>query len=1117
MRRTINFDKRNSPRPPKFPRSVNHVEDTGCENSSVYNIGSSDDLISCLVGGVDIIMLIDSGSKYNLIDDTTWQLMKLRGATTKNERFETDKRFLAYGRVPLKLLTVFDAELEVKDNDKLLQASTTFYVIEKGQQPLLGKVTAKQIGVLQIGLPSSQKAVVYNIDTVKPFPKMRNIELTLPVDRTVPPVIQPLRRCPIPLIKEVELKIDELLKLDIIEKVVEPTSWVSPLVPIVKENGELRLCVDMRRPNQAIKRLNHPLPVFDDLLPQFSDAKYFTTLDIKQAFHQVELSEDCRDVTTFITNWGLFRYKRLPFGVNCAPELFQNLMESILAGCKNTVIFIDDVVIYGSTEKEHDGSLKHTLEVLKAYGIVLNDHKCQYKQNEIRFLGHKLSSNGVAPAEQKVKTILQFRSPNTKEELRSFLGLVTYVSRFIPNLATENHLLRGLIKSNTPFKWTNEHQSSFDRIKQLIGSAKNLGYFDPKDRTLLVTDASGVGLGAVLIQFKKNLPRIISYASKSLSDIEKTYPPIEKEALGIVWGIERFKMYLIGIEFELETDHRPLEVLFTPTSRPTARVERWLLRVQAFKFKVVYRRGSANLADILSRLGSHVQDEQWIEDTEIFIRRVMVKSISNLIEEEEISCFDYETEIIIRAVQNSAAIDIEEVIRATETDLELQNLKKSVMTDNWNGHSGQNDLKAYIPFKSEFSVANGLVMRGSKLIIPHSLRQRMLDLAHGGHPGQTMMKRRLRERCWWPGLDKSVVEMCEKCEGCRLVQIPDPPEPMIRRPLPDKPWIDVAMDFLGPMPTGEYVLVVIDYYSRYLELEIMTRITAQETIKRLKRIFRVWGPPRTITLDNAKQFVSSEFEEFCNSQGVHLNHISPYWPQANGEVERQNRSLLKRMKIANALYNDWKAELNDYLDLYNNTPHTITGKAPSELLQNRKLRSKLPQLDDLETIPPSSDFRDQDQEMKWLGKQREDAKRRARVSVLAPGDTVLMKNVCPKDKLATNFLQERFTITKRQGSNVTVKSNETGKTYDRNTSHLKRIDKSPSPDHQAVDSKLPVANPLADISPTDSSSDQQRSQHQRSPTPTPDEPETDRVIYQKSPLVLRRSSRVSKPRNCYSP
>lgn len=896
------------------------------------------------------------------------------------------------------------------------------------------------MGVLKIGLPSTHQHSVHRVKTnSNAFPKMKGITVTLPIDRSVPPVIQPLRRCPIPLLDKVKSKIDELLEMDIIERVTRPTSWVSPLVPILKENGELRLCIDMRRANQAIQRLNHPLPVFEDFLPKFRNAKLFTTLDIRQAFHQVELSHDCRDITTFVTNWGLFRYTRLLFGVNAAPELFQNLMESILADCVNVAVFIDDIVIFGATEGEHDAAVKGVLLVLKRYGILLNDHKCKFKQHEIRFLGHKLSSNGVSPADEKVKSILQFRPPKTKEELRSFLGLVTYVSRFIPNLANQNALLRALLKQESPFAWKAEHQGEFDRLKRVIGSAQHLGFYDPQDRTLLVTDASGEGLGAVLIQFKGSTPRIISYASKSLTDCEKTYPAIEKEALGIVWGVEKFKMYLLGINFELETDHRPLETLFTATSRPTARIERWLLRIQAFKFRVVYRRGSANLADCLSRLGSHVAD-QWTDETEVYIRRIVAVSLSTFADCDDCCTFDVETEIFIRTIQESAAIDIEEVIQATMSDNEMRKLKECVQSGKWDNA----EMKQYALFRTEYTVANNLIMRGNKLVIPADLRHRMCQLAHEGHPGESKMKTRLRDRCWWPGIDTDAVQTCKSCEGCRLVQVPDAPEPMSRRSLPEKAWVDVALDFLGPMPGGEYVLVVIDYYSRYTELAVMNKITARETINQLKRMFRVWGPPRTITLDNAKQFVSTELHEYCQLNGIHLNHTTPYWPQANGEVERQNRSLLKRMKIANALYGEWKNELDRYLEMYNNTPHSVTGKSPNELLQNRRLRSKMPHVDDLATTPPSTEFRDKDHEKKIMGKEREDAKRMAKPSNIEIGDNVLMKNLLPANKLSTNFLKEKFMVIGRNGSNVTIESVDSGRTYDRNTSHLKKVVDAPS-------------------------------------------------------------------------
>lgn len=486
----------------KSVMNVELADETGePEEFSVYKIDNeNDELLKCRVGGVSIEMLIDSGSTFNLIDDRTWELMKLSKANYYSERFDSSKKFLAYGRVPLDLLTVFDAVIEVRDGNKTISTNTTFYVIQGGQQALLGKITARELGLLRVGLPSSFKDDVNQVKPVELFPKIRDFQLILPINRHVTPVIQPLRRCPIPLLDQVKSKLDELLAMGIIERVTKPSSWVSPLVPILKDNGELRLCVDMRRANQAIQRLNHPLPVFENILPKFNGATIFTTLDIKQAFHQVELAEESREITTFVTNWGLYRYTRLLFGVNYAPEFFQNLMESILSNCPNTVVFIDDILIWGTSEEDHDDAVRKTLSVLKEHGMLLNMQKCRFKQKEITFLGHKLSEKGVLPTDSKVRSILQCRAPRSKEELRSFLGLVTYVSRFIPNLATENHPLRELLKNSTPFEWNSLHQRSFDAIKQNMGNLQNLGYYDPKDQTILVTDASGVGLGAVLIQ-----------------------------------------------------------------------------------------------------------------------------------------------------------------------------------------------------------------------------------------------------------------------------------------------------------------------------------------------------------------------------------------------------------------------------------------------------------------------------------------------------------------------------------------------------------------------------------------------------------------------------------------
>lgn len=491
--------------------------------------------------------------------------------------------------------------------------------MENGDKPLLGKLTAIKLGVLRLGL--SVNSIQNNL---KPFPKIKDIVVDLKIDQSIKPVKQPCRRVPMPLEEKIDAKIDELLQLDIIEPETGPCSWISPVVPIIKNNGELRLCIDMGRANEAIIRENYPLPTIDDFLPRIKKAKYFSRLDAKNAFHQLELSEECRYITTFITKKGLFRFKRLMFGINAAPELFQKYFQMLLIKCERVLNFLDDFIVYGETIEEHDLSLAEVLDVLKSNNVLLNEEKCIFRVTEVNFLGFHLSGNGIRPSEDKIVALKNFRSPQTAEELRSFLGLVTFVGRFIPNLATVNAPLRELLRKDNKFNWTPIHQDSFVALKKEISNIKTLGYYSVKDRTRVIADASPWALGAVLVQFdNKDLPRVICYASKSLTDTEKRYCQTEREALGLVWAVERLHIYLCGLYFELETDHRPLESIFKPTSKPCARIERWVLRLQSYKYKVVYRSGKNNLADSLSRLSEAKVTVAFDENCETYIRSLI--------------------------------------------------------------------------------------------------------------------------------------------------------------------------------------------------------------------------------------------------------------------------------------------------------------------------------------------------------------------------------------------------------------------------------------------------------------------------------------------------------------
>ena len=431
------------------------------------------------------------------------------------------------------------------------------------------------------------------------------MKLRLDIDDSVTPVAQAPRRIAMHLRERVDAKLNQLLATDIIEPVSQPSEWVSPLLVVLKDNGEIRLCSDMRRANMAIRREHHPIPNFEDFVSRLSGAKWFSRLDLKDAYYHIELDESSRHITTFITHKGMFRYKRLFFGVNCAPEAFQKILEQLISHVNNALNMQDDVFIWGATKEEHDKGLAEVMKVVKSYNIMLKPSKCEFAVHETEFLGHKISDKGFAPKDDKPDEILGFRQPKSPEEVRSFLGLVAFVSRFIPDMSAKTFHLRLLTKANQKFEWGIDQEKAFQSLKKAVSNISRLAYFDPKRRTRLVTDASPVAIGAVLVQYEddgEDKPIIIKYASKSLSDTEKRYCQTEREALAVVWGVEHFQYYLLCIAFEVETDHRPLVPMFTPTSRPVQRIERWVLRLQPYQYKLIYRKGKENIADPFSRL-----------------------------------------------------------------------------------------------------------------------------------------------------------------------------------------------------------------------------------------------------------------------------------------------------------------------------------------------------------------------------------------------------------------------------------------------------------------------------------------------------------------------------------
>ena len=569
--------------------------------------------------------------------------------------------------------------------------------------------------------------------------------------------------------------------------------------------------------------------------------------------------------------------------------------------------------------------------------------------------------------------------------------------------------MRQLTRKNEIFRWGKSEQESFVELKRRLADAETLGYYDKSAPTKVIADASPVGLGAVLVQEQDGEFRVISYASRSLSDTERPYSQTEKEALALVWACERFHVYLYGVEFELLTDHKPLECIYSTKSKVCARIERWVLRMQPYIFKffkVRYIPGPKNIADTLSRL----------------VKNDFVQKSSDLVD-------DY-----VRFVAKEAtpiAMTTREIERASENDPELCAVRQCLVNQQWHRIA----YKQYLPIRGELCSIGKLVLRGTRIVIPTQMRDRVLDLAHEGHPGIVAMKSLIRKKVWWPEMDKSIEKFCKSCFGCQVVGQPSKPEPMKRTELPSAPWQHLAADLLGPLPSKEYIFVLVDYYSRYFEVAVTKNISSENIMALMSKFFLTHGLPFSIHTDNGPQFVSQHFKDFMLENGIVHHRTTPLWPQANGEVERQNRSILKRVRIAYAEGRDWKSELDKFLIMYRNTPHTTTGVCPSQLLFGRKLRTKLPELfdynvDDLEV-------RDRDAEHKEKGKIYSDKRRRAIETDIHAGDQVLVKQD-REHKLSTPFNASPFKVVEMNGNRAIVESNE-GVQYKRNVTHLKKF------------------------------------------------------------------------------
>ena len=354
---------------------------------------------------------------------------------------------------------------------------------------------------------------------------------------------------------KVQSELHRMEKKGVISQVKEPTDWCAGMVVVPKAGGKVRICVDLTKLNQNVRRERLMLPSVEQTLAQLGGATVFSKLDANSGFWQVELTKTSSLLTTFITPFGRYRFNRLPFGITSAPEHFQRRMSEVLQGLDGVVCLIDDILIYGKTQAEHDKRLTAVLLKIAEAGITLNEEKCEFSQSQVKFLGQIVDSNGIHPDPGKVTAIKQMNAPTNITELSRFLGMVNQLAKFTPQLSEATKPLRELLSSKNQWLWSDNQTQAFETVRNMVSSDSILALFDPHRSTRVSADASSYGLGAVLTQQQPSGEwKPISYISRALTTTEQRYAQIEKEALAVTWACERLRDFLTGLQFHIHTD-----------------------------------------------------------------------------------------------------------------------------------------------------------------------------------------------------------------------------------------------------------------------------------------------------------------------------------------------------------------------------------------------------------------------------------------------------------------------------------------------------------------------------------------------------------------------------------
>lgn len=899
--------------------SNNVINENKSENELFHiNTKTKPILIDIFIDGISYAFNLDTGSSFSVISQEFYH-----NNFGNKILFTTNKYFNLYNGD--KIVPVGYITCSVIYNN--INKSLNIYVIENGSgPPLLGRdffslfdLSISNLNFIE--LPEDLQFLISKYNNVfspglGTFTKgFISIKLK---SQNVTPKFFRARPLPFAMKEKVEKELDRLLNLGILEP-IDFSVWGTPVVPVLKKDGTVRLCGDFKVSlNPYIEVDQYPLPRIEELFVKLQGGTHFSKLDLQNAYQQVCLDEDSKDLVTISTHRGLYRYNRAPFGIASIPAKFQKLMESLFQGIANVVVFLDDILITGKTRQEHISNLDKVFNILERAGLKIALDKCAFFQPRISYLGFDISKEGLHTSENKIKAIKEAPQPKNVTQLKSFIGLINYYGKFVPKLSTILAPLYNLLKTNVKWNWTNRCEEAYTKIKKMLIGAEILVHYNPDWMVRLSTDASQDGVGAVISHIlPSGIEKPIAYASRTLSNSEKKYSQIEKEGLSIIFGLCKFNQYLYGRKFVLATDHKPLTTIFHPEKGipqfSANRLRRWAVILSNYQYEIEYVRSEKNYADSLSRLSITEKEEDW-ENVDVNF----------------INYFSNNTHF---------PIDFKVMRQETLRDEVLKKVKAFVIIG-WPQKIPE-FLKPYSRIKNELTLDSDCILWNNRLIVPSTLQNKILENLHSSHMGVVKMKSMARSYFWWPAMNKRIEEICSSCESCILHKKSPDKAALENWVWPSQPWSRLHLDFMGPF-LNKYYLIIVDSHSKWLEVYPMNLITSKVTIDILRTLFARFGLPYQIVTDNGPTFCSREFKEFLDKNCIEHFTTAPYQPSSNGAAENAVKTVKNALKnaLGKSTSFDLNRILNNFLFDYRNTPHCTTNVSPAQLMFKRDLRTR---------------------------------------------------------------------------------------------------------------------------------------------------------------------------------